>query len=426
MLLRLILKILKKQKQQLKHLKKVLKVQKEKNNMSFKSKFIIGITIVCIILFVFMANNIFSFNQAGKMKVIQYPSGKLITKIEPGLVWQFFGEEFNYMQFATVGFGNNKGEGSADVTAIDVIFNDASTANISMMARVELPSNPEQLISIKKRFSGGYEHFIKAGAVPVISNIVKTAANLRSSQEAYTTLAQFKSDIEMQLAHGNYATKSVERWITKATGDSERVRVTEIIMKDGIPVTTTHDLITMGCKVTIQDLAIPNFDDNTKEMINRRKQESLQTEVRKQQAIRAEQDKITAIAQGEAAAAQARAEAEVIKTKAVTEAEQQRDVSRLQKEGAEYYRQKLILEGQGEAEKRKLIMSADGALEIRLKAEVEKERIRMEGFRDLAKAGVRLVPEYYINGSGDGKTPTGFENYLQMMSAGVAKDISKK
>jgi len=393
--------------------------------MSNKSLFtLIGIILGAIIL-ISISGKTVSFNSAGKMKVVQYPNGKLLAKTDPGMVYQWFGEEFNYMQFATVGFGGVKGEGTADVSAISVIFNDASTASISMMARVELPTNAEQLIAIKKRYAGGYDHFVRAGAVPVIANIVKTAANLRSSQEAYTTLAQFKSDIELQLANGNYATKSVEKWVTKATGDSERVRVTEILMRDGIPVTTTHDLITMGCKVTIQDLAIPDFDANTKEMINRRKQESLQTEVRKQQAIRAEQDKITAIAQGEAASAEARAVAEVEKTKAVTAAEQARDVARLDKEAAEYGKQKAILEGQGEAEKKRLIMQADGALEIKLKAQVEQTRLWTEAFKEGAAKGVSFVPTTYFAGSGDGKVPNAMETFMNIQNMNAINNINK-
>lgn len=394
--------------------------------MGIKTKITIGLVILGVILMCIFAGNLVSFNTAGQMKVIQYPSGKLVAKTDPGFVMQWLGEEYDYTQFATVGFGEKKGEGSADVQGIDVIFNDASRAKISMMARVELPSDPQQLLAIKKRYSRGYDHFLTAGAVPVISNIVKISANLRSSQEAYTTLAQFKTDIETQLKNGQYATKSIEKKIEKVTGDSERVRMTEIICdSNGIPVTTTHDLIRMGCKVSIQELDVPNFDQKTKEMIDRRKQEDLETQLRKQEAIRAEQEAITAKAKGEAKAAEAKAEMEVEKTRAVTEAEKIRDVAKLEKEAAEFTKRKLILEGQGEAEKKRLIMEADGALEIKLKAEVEKTRLWSTALEKIAQSGAKLVPDTYVEGTnGKGQAPNGFNQWMEMMSVNAAKNLS--
>ena len=88
-------------------------------------------------------------------------------------------------------------------------------------------------------------------------------------------------------------------------------------------------------------------------------------------AKKAEQNAITVEKQGEAEAMKAKWDQEVIKARAVTESEQKKEVAKLDKEAAEFKKQELILLGQGEAERKKLVMNADGALEKKL--EVYKE-----------------------------------------------------
>lgn len=380
------------------------------------------IAAIAIILLGIVGLSSYSWNDAGRTVVVQYPNGGLYVETEAGPYPQWFGSEYKYNQLATIGFGTSKGDRSADVEAISVIFNDASRADISLMARVELPRNPEQMKELKRKYVSGYEHFLTACAVPVISNIVKLSANLRSSQEAYQTMSQFKTDIETQLKDGQYVTKPIEKWIMKATGDSERVKLTEVILdENGHPVTTTHDLKEMGCKVTIQELEVPVFDKRTQDMIARRKEEALQTEVRKQEAIRAEQEAITAEAKGKAEAMKVKWEKEKEKTAAVTEAEKKRDVAKLAQEAAGYKKREQILLGEGEAARKKLVMKADGALELKLKAYVESQRLWSDAF---SKYSGNIVPNVEMGGSSSSRGANGMTEFMQIMSAKAAKDLS--
>lgn len=120
---------------------------------------------------------------------------------------------------------------------------------------------------------------------------------------------------------------------------------------------------------------VPQFDQSVQDFFKQRRDQSIQTEIAKQAAIRAAQDRITTEEQGKALVMKVKYQKEQEKQAAVTEAEKDTMVAFLGKKAAEYKKQVFILEGEGEAEKRKLIMNADGALKIKTDAVIEINKI---------------------------------------------------
>lgn len=136
-------------------------------------------------------------------------------------------------------------------------------------------------------------------------------------------------------------------------------------------------------------------------------------------AKRAEQEKFTVEQQGQANAAAAKWEQEVIKATEVTKAEQQLAVQRLATERAELYKQQQILEGQGDAEKKKLVMAANGALEQKLDAWLAERKYAWEAF---SKFQGNLVPTYSMGGSGGGTTNA--VDWMQIMGINAMKQLN--
>jgi hypothetical protein len=135
-------------------------------------------------------------------------------------------------------------------------------------------------------------------------------------------------------------------------------------------------------------------------------------------AKKAEQEAITVAKQGEASAAKAKWEQEVIKAKLVTEAEQKLAVQTLATKQAELYKQQQILEGQGEAEKKKLIMFADGALDKKL-ATLE---VMTESWANAYAK--RQVPVWYQSGGvGGGNPDNEFSNFMNMANVANAQKL---
>ena len=327
--------------------------------MKNKKVFAIAFVILAV-LFLVMARSLFQTNDAGYFQVKQAAiTGDMTVRFDAGTYGQWFGNISEYKNVATCGIGAHQGEGSADIEAVDVIFNDGSKAQISALIRVKLPTTVEGAIELKKEYAQGYEHFIRSGIVPIVQNAIKLGANLRSAQDAYTTLALFQQAVEDQLRNGIYVTKSDKVENVTATGDIEEQRVTVLVYgEDGEPLRTPNRLQQLGCEVLECVIDVPAFDPKVNEMIAARKDEAMKTELAKQSAIRAKQDALTAEEQGKANVATAKYKQEVVKVEAVTVAQKEYEVAALAAKKEDENRKAAIYKGQGEAEAARLKVKA--------------------------------------------------------------------
>ena len=366
--------------------------------MKNKKVFAIAFVILAI-LFLVMARSLFQTNDAGYFQVKQAAiTGDMTVRFDAGTYGQWFGNISEYKNVATCGIGAHKGEGSADIEAVDVIFNDGSKAQISALIRVKLPSTVEGAIELKREYAQGYEHFIRSGIVPIVQNAIKLGANLRSAQDAYTTLALFQQAVEDQLRNGIYVTKSDKVENVTATGDIEEQRVTVLVYDDdGQPLRTPNRLQQLGCEVLECVIDVPAFDPKVNEMIAARKDEAMKTELAKQSAIRAKQDALTAEEQGKANVATAKYKQEVVKVEAVTVAQKEYEVAALAAKKEDENRKAAIYKGQGEAEAARLKVSAG----LTPQEKVEWEYKTAVGVAaELAKVN---VPSILVSGGDGGK-----------------------
>jgi regulator of protease activity HflC (stomatin/prohibitin superfamily) len=162
-----------------------------------------------------------------------------------------------------------------------------------------------------------------------------------------------------------------------------------------------------------------DYDETVEKQIQQQQQMTMAVQTAIAEAKKAEQAAITAEANGKANAATAKWEQEANKARAVTIAEKDRDSCKLVMEAAEYRKKALILEGEGEATKRKLILAADGALSIKLDKWLEAQRVWAEAF---AQYQGQLVPSTIMGGSFNGQN--GATTFMEIMAAKAAKDLS--
>jgi hypothetical protein len=164
-----------------------------------------------------------------------------------------------------------------------------------------------------------------------------------------------------------------------------------------------------------------DYDATVDKQIAAQQNATMQVQTAIAKAKEAEQQAITVEQQGKADAAKAKWEQEVIKAKAVTEAQQQLEVARLNTQAAEQYKRTQILEGEGDAERKKLSMVANGALEQKLEAWVAVNQAYAEAMKESI-----WVPTYVMGGGygGGGSNSSGASDLIQMMMAKTAKDIT--
>ena len=224
-----------------------------------KAKIITLVLVVfSLVILLVLGDKVVETNEAGQFQIKRaFISGDVSVKDDAGLYGQWFGKIFTYNNVATIGFGREIGEGSADIEAIPVIFNDGSKATNSGLVRIKLPSAGNRA-PLLDEYSRGYSHFIESGVLPVIRNAVKLSANLRSAQDAYTTLALYQQAVQDQLENGVYVTYSAVDTITNATGDFETRQVTKIKLdKNGNPLRTPNRLPGRTCAKFSINLIVP-------------------------------------------------------------------------------------------------------------------------------------------------------------------------
>ncbi len=367
-----------------------------------KKYIFIAAIVVVGILAITAADNLFETNQDGHYQVKQaFYTGNMSVRSQSGTYSQWFGTIWDYKNVATVRFGTGDdggGEASATLDAIPVIFSDGSKGLISGLVRIKLPTQPSDRLYLKNEFADGYDHFIESGLKPVVNNAIKLAANLRTAQDAYTTLAQFQFAISDQLENGMYKTKMVTKYITRETGDIEEIRSTEVLIDTltGLPYREANRILELGAVVTECVIEVPQFDSKVEEMISRRKDEAMKTELAKQAAIRAKQDAITSEQQGLANVAEEKYKKEVTKIAAVTEASKRYEVEKYAALQAKETAKKIKAEGDAKAFANRALVAAGLTPQQKMEMQI---KIAEVVSANVAKAS---TPKVVFMGGGEG------------------------
>jgi len=140
------------------------------------------------------------------------------------------------------------------------------------------------------------------------------------------------------------------------------------------------------------------------------------------EAKRAEQTALTAAKNGEAEAAKAKWDQEVIKARLVTEAEARKAVAALDVQTADLRKKEMELQGEGEGAKRRAIMNADGALEMKLQTY---RAVMHDAFDAMKGYQGNWVPGVIMAGtSQNGQHTNGAMDMINLMSVKAAQDLN--
>jgi hypothetical protein len=147
----------------------------------------------------------------------------------------------------------------------------------------------------------------------------------------------------------------------------------------------------------------------------------MQVQLAVARAKEAEQEAITVAKRGEAEAARAKWEQEVVKARAVTEAQQKLEVAKLDAESAEQFKRAETLRGEGEANRRRLVMEADGALEKKLGATMEVSKLYANAIQNYKGSWVPNI----VMGGGNGAQAagSGAQELINLLTAKTAQEL---
>jgi hypothetical protein len=389
--------------------------------MNTRKILLIGAGAVLLLLITFSGKMLENVDNK-EIVVIQSMFGHVYIYDHPGPVWQNFGTVTRYKKSNQFWFSKKTDEGSQDDESIKIRFNDGGHGQISGSVRWYMPIDHKAILKLHTDF-GSQEAIEQQLIRQVIVKSVYSCGPLMSSKESS---AEKRNDllsfVEDQATNGVYHTEQKEQKVhDDLTNTDKFVTKVEIVHEKGLAVRNEVS----PCKVYsigLSGLALNSidYDAAVEKQIKVQQDAYMQVQTAIANSKKAEQDAITTMKQGEANAAKAKWEQEVIKTKAVTLAQQEKEVAALNVQTADLNKKKAILEGEGEAAKKKLIMTANGALEEKLAAYVETQKNWAEAFANYKGS---LVPQI-VTGNNAGANGNAALNFQELMSIKAAKDLS--
>lgn len=374
----------------------------------------VAVAIVVLLVGLIAIPNLVENLDATSLMVIQSPwSGALTWHTDPGVKWQGFGKVTKYSKREQFTF--------EETEAITIRFNDGGHANLHGSLAWEMPIDVKSLNELHKRY--GTQSAVEEQLVrTVVQKSIYMAGPLLSSKESFAEKRnELLRYIDDQIANGVYATETQQvKEPDPMTGAMRTVAYVRIMEKDGKPQREDASALReFGIRTFNLSLKKVQYDNAVEQQIQGQQRMTMQVQTAIAEAKQAEQAAITAEKNGEAKAAEAKWAQEVIKAQKVTEAEQVLAVAKLEKQAAEETKQKEILLGQGEAERRKLVMAADGALEKKLQAWVTVNQTYAAALKEMKQPVVPAV----MMGSG-GASSTSAQSVMDLIAAKTAKDLA--
>lgn len=367
-------------------------------------------------------------------------SGELTAIMQPGMFWQGFGD-FTTWPVSETYYFTHDGEGGQGDASVGVRFNDGATAQIAGTCRVEMPRSGEELIALMAKYGyRDYDQLEDKLITPFLRRTLIMTANLMSSKESYSDRrADFFSYARDQIENGIYLTKdeSVTE-LDQITGQPISL-VRKTILRDpktGEIQREKTPLAETGVRLSNFDIKDFIYEKKVQEQIAKQQEAVMAVQTAKANAQKAQQDALSAEAQGKADVMKAKYAQEVEAAKAIVTAEQEAkvavtksqqlvDVAESERkqaaaklETAKLQKETEIAIGQGEAERRRLVLEADGALEKKLQAYIEAQRVWADAF---AK---RSVPGVVMAGAGGSGTDGDVSSFMQILGAKAARDLA--
>lgn len=390
------------------------------DNLNTRKYFRYGGIAIIIIFSLFILNKLTGYNTSGYRTVIESLTGNVSVKFTPGFYFQGFGKTTVYPDIVTVNYTKDAAGSTIDIEPITIRFNDATAGEAQGISKFILPKDEKLMIIIHQDYRS-VENLGLTGLKPYVTECLKNSSQLMSSEMHYlggrSTMSQYFQD---QLETGVYILKTVDKNIWDSIEkENKRIYITEIQRNaNGIPIQKKS--ITGMYKIGVSDAVISDVDyeDRVDKMLGKKIDAQTQTSISKQKLMQAQQEALTAEAEGKKKLVQIEYEEKQNQTKSVISAQTEVELAKQDKLKQQIAYEGAILEGkkikelaEAHAYEKKSNMIADGALEMRLKYNLEVQKVWSMAYQECKQP---LVPTQYISG-GTGTPPNAMEVMSRIM-----------
>jgi hypothetical protein len=343
--------------------------------MTPKGIFKLSASVIGVLILISIAESMMETVKVGEYHVTQtFYTGNIRAHSLPGTYLQAGSDVYIYPNEETF-FATTEKDADDDTYGSDGItveFADASQCTISMTARIRLPSNDMDRKGLLQKSFLNYRAIEQKLIKPTVRAVLVLTANMMTARESYDEKRQdFFYWAKDQIENAPYQTETEVRIVIDPLTNEETTRNFRVISLDdlGKPLRQDNPLEGTGIEITNFEIKKFAYEGRVRDKISRQQKERM-------------------------AVAQAKVDSAV----AVIEAGQKLQVAIFDAKSAEQTKKKEILLGQGESERKKLNIAADGALSM-------KGELFKFGIGAMADAyAKRAVPSTYFS-SGAGNSP---------------------
>lgn len=341
--------------------------------MNNKKAIIIGVlSLIGLIVFTFI--NPFAWNDASERSVVQQADGSQFVRYNSGVYYAgFFAKITTWPNQISVSYQDSVAnmelnDGTIEIGKVNIRFGaDATSAAVSGIVQYILPSVEEEMLAMHNAHKTP-QSLVTKRLAPYTKECLQSSAQMMSSEMHYSggrsTMAQ---DFGDQLKNGVFILKTSDKIVFDSLeGEKKKIYVTEpVVAKDGSIKRKISSIKEYG--ISIADAAITDVDYENRVdiMLGKKIDAATKASISKQELITAQQQALTAKAQGEKALVETEYKQKVQQTVEVVKAETQVKLAEQDKlkqkiaaEAAELQAKKTRIDADAEAYKNRQLVSS--------------------------------------------------------------------
>lgn len=396
-------------------------------------KLIIYSVALLVAAVIFYSVNPWSFNEGGYRTVVTQAGGKQFVQFNTGIYYAgFFSKETVWPNQISVSYQDsipnyNMIDGSIEIKKINIRFGvDGTSADVSGITQYLLPMDESDMIALHNAHKTP-QSLVTKRLSPYTKECLQSAAQMMSSEMHYSGgRAQMAQEFIDQLKGGVYLLNTVKKIeYDSLTRENNRVYLTEKqLSKDGQIKRKTSSIKEYG--VTVADAAITDVDYEAKvdQMLAKKIDAATKASVSKQELMTAQQQALTAKAQGERALVEIEYKQKQSQTSQVVAAEtkvklaeQDKMQQKIQAEAAELEARKIKILADADAYEKQRAIQANGALEQKLDAYV---KVQLAWAKAFGEYSGNITPLMMGGGSGP---VNGWNTQMDFMNLKALKDL---
>lgn len=396
---------------------------------------ITGISIV-VILIVFALINPFDYNDPTERTVVTRWNGEQMVQFQPGFYYAgLFAKTTIYPNQLSISYGDKDFDGdlvlkdnTIEIGLVKVRFSDATEAYVSGITQYLLPNNEKSMLVIHNSHRNP-ESLVSRRLAPYTKECLQSSSQLMSSEMHYSGgRAQMTQDYLDQLRNGTYLLSINETTQFDSTDNSNKRVYAVVIKKDKNSQPQRKSSSIKEYFILLGDAQITNveYSDQVKNMLTKKIEAATQASISKQRLMTAEQQKLTAKAEGERKLTEIEYQQKQEQTIAVVKAETQVELAKqdlikqeIARQAAEKEAAKIKTLAEAEAYAKQKVMAADGALDKKLETY---RYVMAKGFEAMGNYTGAWVPNV-IYGNGGNNTNAAM-NMMETLSIKAMRDLS--